>query len=68
MVGGGGMAGGVNLDCALTSAGESGMVESFSVRSGEDTQTQTMLDDSIKVCVCVIVLYVRAARQGFFSP
>lgn len=32
VVGGGGMVGGVNLDCVFTSAGESGMVESFSVR------------------------------------
>ena len=31
-VGGGGMVGGVNLDCVFTSAGESGMVRRFSVR------------------------------------
>lgn len=35
MLGGGGMVGGVNLDCVLTSAGESGMVERFPVRSEE---------------------------------
>lgn len=32
MVGGGGIVGGVNLDCDFTSAGESGIVECFSVR------------------------------------
>ena len=33
VLGGGGIVGGVNLDCVLTSAGESGMVECFPVRS-----------------------------------
>lgn len=32
------MVGGVNLDCVLTSAGESGMVERFPVRSEGKTQ------------------------------
>lgn len=36
VLGGGGMVGGVNLDCVFTSAGESGMVERFSVRSATD--------------------------------
>lgn len=41
MLGGGGMVGGVNLDCVLTSAGESGMVESFPVRSARGQQSDT---------------------------
>lgn len=40
MLGGGGMVGGVNLDCVLTSAGESGMVECFPVRSEERQRRQ----------------------------
>lgn len=40
VVGGGGMVGGVNLDCVFTSAGESGMVERFSVRSAEEKVEQ----------------------------
>lgn len=42
MLGGGGMVGGVNLDCVLTSAGESGMVESFPVRSARGQQSDTV--------------------------
>lgn len=34
VVGGGGIVGGVSLDCVFTSTGESGIVECFSVRSG----------------------------------
>lgn len=37
VVGGGGMVGGVSLDCVFTSTGESGIVECFSVRSGTHT-------------------------------
>lgn len=38
--------GGVNLDCVFTSAGESGMVESFPVRSaGGSKETQTLQSD-----------------------
>lgn len=45
--GGGGMVGGVNLGCAFTSAGESGMVEGFSVRSAErHKQSHVLLVDS----------------------
>lgn len=33
VVGGGGIVGGVSLDCVFTSTGESGIVECFSVRS-----------------------------------
>lgn len=40
VVGGGGMVGGVNLDCVFTSAGESGMVERFSVRSAREKVEQ----------------------------
>lgn len=43
--GGGGMVGGVNLGCAFTSAGESGMVERFSVRSvGRHKQARALVD------------------------
>lgn len=38
VVGGGGIAGGVSLDCVFTSTGESGIVECFSVRSGNATR------------------------------
>lgn len=37
VVGGGGMVGGVSLDCVFTSTGESGIVECFSVRSATHT-------------------------------
>lgn len=33
VVGGGGIVGGVSLDCVFTSTGESGIVECFSIRS-----------------------------------
>lgn len=38
VVGGGGIAGGVSRDCVFTSTGESGIVECFSVRSGNATR------------------------------
>lgn len=47
MLGGGGIVGGVNLDCVLTSAGESGMVECFPVRS-EGKQREKKPDDEIE--------------------
>lgn len=46
--GGGGMVGGVNLGCPFTSAGESGMVEGFSVRSaGRHKQAHVLRTSSI---------------------
>lgn len=37
------MVGGVNLDCVLTSAGESGMMERFPVRSEQRQRRQKIL-------------------------
>lgn len=40
VVGGGGIVGGVSLDCVFTSTGESGIVERFSVRSVKKMNVQ----------------------------
>lgn len=42
------MVGGVNLDCDLTSAGESGMVERFPVRSEERKEEEEKIRNELK--------------------
>lgn len=65
MLGGGGIVGGVNLDCVLTSAGESGMVECFPVRSEEKQRKKRLFIHTLYQHFCVlncVLIYIRAER------
>lgn len=68
MLGGGGMAGGVNLDCVLTSAGESGMVERFPRPPVQRRKDVTQVDGQSeragrRWCACI---FDNTEKKNFF--